>query len=351
MPALILSDRSIVQVDGADARHFLQNLITANLDKLVPGEVQTSALLTPQGKILFDFLISASGDDSYRCDIRTDLVADFIRRLTLYKLRATVTFEQLTETRVIVGWDGDAPHGALRDTRFPEQAHVWRLYGSGSVLDAEHPAWDAVRIAHGVAESGSDFALSDVFPHDVLMDKNGGVDFRKGCYVGQEVVSRMQHRGTARRRVATLTAQTDLPAGNDPEAELTIRAGDKPVGNIGSTAGKSALAIVRTDRVADALDQGVALTVEGIPVTLTLPDWTGLSFTSTAPTHRTPDQCRLSKKPHAPGSACSPAVGWICLIPRRWTWKFPISHKGWHGLRAGTARPVATTHSPWRSTL
>ena len=280
MPALILSDRTVIRVDGADAQHFLQNLITANVDAIKPGEAQPAALLTPQGKVLFDFLISKAGETAYDCDIRSDQAEDFIRRLQLYKLRAAVSFEALKEQPVIAGWDSEAPAGALRDLRFPLEAKVWRLYGDGPASEADRAAWDAVRIAHGVAESGADFALSDVFPHDILMDRNGGVDFRKGCYVGQEVVSRMQHRGTARRRVATLTADTDLPAANDTGAEIGILAGDKPAGSLGSVAGRSGLAIVRTDRVADALAQGTPLTLDGIPVTLTLPGWTGLSFNS-----------------------------------------------------------------------
>lgn len=280
VPALILPDRTIIRVEGADAQHFLQNLITANVDAIRPGEAKPAALLTPQGKILFDFLISKAGEAAYDCDIRSDQAADFVRRLTLYKLRAAVGFETLKEQPVIAGWDGDAPHAALRDLRFPPEAKVWRLYGEGPELDADRAAWDAVRIAWGVAESGADFALSDVFPHDILMDRNGGVDFKKGCYVGQEVVSRMQHRGTARRRLATLTAATDLPAARDPEAEIGILAGDKPAGSLGSVAGRSGLAIVRTDRVAEALAEGAALTLDGIPVTLTLPGWTGLAFNS-----------------------------------------------------------------------
>jgi hypothetical protein len=284
VPALILPDRSLIRVEGADAQHFLQNLITTNIDAIAPGEAWPAALLTPQGKILFDFLISKSGETGYDCDIRADQAADFIRRLTLYKLRASVEFNLLEDQPVIAAWDEDAPQGALRDRRFPEEAHVWRLYGNEAMPDGKPADWNAVRIAHGVAESGSDFALSDVFPHDVLMDRNGGVDFRKGCYVGQEVVSRMQHRGTARRRVVTLTAQTDLPARtrneNGNEDELSIMAGGKPVGSIGSTAGGSALAIVRTDRVADALSQGTPLTVGDAQVTLSLPGWTGLSFNS-----------------------------------------------------------------------
>jgi len=287
VPALILPDRTVIRVEGTDAEHFLQNLITASVEAIKPDEAHPAALLTPQGKILFDFLISKSGENGYDCDIRADQSDDFIRRLTLYKLRAAVTFEKLTEVPVIAGWDGGAPKDALRDMRFPKAAHVWRLHGNGSILDADRAAWDAVRIAHGVAESGTDFTLSDVFPHDILMDKNGGVDFKKGCYVGQEVISRMQHRGTARRRVATLTAETDLPASAGTGTELNILAGEKSVGKLGSVAGKTALAIVRTDRVADALEQGIPLTLNGIPVTLTLPGWTGLSFKSGDP--NTPD--------------------------------------------------------------
>ena len=273
MPALVLADRNIVRVDGPDAEHFLQNLITTNIETIKPGEVHTAALLTPQGKVLFDFLISRAGDTGYDCDIRIECSDDFIRRLTLYKLRAAVTIEKLDDEPVIAGWDGAAPEGALTDTRFPDQAGVWRLHGAGSVLDADRASWDHLRIAHGVAESASDFALSDVFPHDILMDRNGGVDFKKGCYVGQEVVSRMQHRGTARRRLVTVTAETGLPG-----TGIDILAGEKPVGKLGSVEGNTGLAIVRTDRVADALAEDLPLTASGMPVSLALPDWTGLSF-------------------------------------------------------------------------
>jgi folate-binding Fe-S cluster repair protein YgfZ len=101
VPALILPDRSLIRVEGADAQHFLQNLITTNIDAIAPGEAWPAALLTPQGKILFDFLISKSGETGYDCDIRTDQAADFIRRLTLYKLRASVQFNRLEDQPVI----------------------------------------------------------------------------------------------------------------------------------------------------------------------------------------------------------------------------------------------------------
>lgn len=273
MPALILTDRTAVHVDGAEAEHFLQNLITANVETLETGHVQPAALLTPQGKILFDFLISRAPESGFCLDIARELVDDFLKRLTLYKLRAKVSFDRQADTPVIAGWDGTGPDGAVIDVRFPRSAAVWRLYGSKATSDAQQTDWDRLRIAHGVAESGSDYALSDAFPHDILMDKNHGVDFRKGCYVGQEVVSRMHHRGTARRRVVKVSGETTLPASG-----TSILAGTKPVGELGTVTGGQALAIVRTDRVADALAAAVPLTADGVAVTLTLPDWTGLSF-------------------------------------------------------------------------
>lgn len=273
MPALILTDRTTVHVDGTEAEHFLQNLITANVETLESGHAQASALLTPQGKVLFDFLLSRAPESGFHLDIATELIDDFLKRLTLYKLRAKVSFERQADTPVIAGWDSPPPDGALVDERFPQSAGVWRLYGSNATLGAEQADWDRLRIAHGVAESGSDYALSDVFPHDILMDKNHGVDFRKGCYVGQEVVSRMHHRGTARRRVVTVASETPLPASG-----TSILAGGKTIGTFGTVTGDRALAIVRTDRVADALEADIALTADGVAVTLTLPDWTGLSF-------------------------------------------------------------------------
>ncbi|WAP70694.1 CAF17-like 4Fe-4S cluster assembly/insertion protein YgfZ [Jiella pelagia] len=116
---------------------------------------------------------------------------------------------------------------------------------------------------------GADYPASDVFPHDVLMDFNGGVSFKKGCFVGQEVVSRMQHRGTARRRLMLVTAATPLIANSE------IRAGEKVVGEILSVADENALAMVRIDRLAGAAARDAALTVEGVPVALSIPAYAG----------------------------------------------------------------------------
>ncbi|TIM09979.1 MAG: folate-binding protein YgfZ, partial [Mesorhizobium sp.] len=134
-------------------------------------------------------------------------------------------------------------------------------------------AWQALRIAHGIAESGSDYQLGDAFPHDVLLDETGGVGFRKGCYVGQEVVSRMQHRGTARRRVLIVSAERPLPA---PGTEVTLAG--RPVGTLGSTAGTTGLAIARIDRVKAALEAGQPIMADDVPVSLAIPAWAKFIF-------------------------------------------------------------------------
>ena len=164
---------------------------------------------------------------------------------------------------VAVSWDDDsAPSqsdssGAAATCAFRRsRSQVWRVYERRDAGTRDAAAdWHAFRIAHGVAESGADYALGDAFPHDVLLDQNGGVGFRKGCYVGQEVVSRMQHRGTARRRVLIVDGDGDLPA---PGTEII--AGGRAIGTLGSVAGGVGLAIVRIDQVKDAMDAGTPIT-------------------------------------------------------------------------------------------
>jgi folate-binding protein YgfZ len=126
--------------------------------------------------------------------------------------------------------------------------------------------WTALRIAHGVAEAPTDYALGDAFPHDINLDQTGGVSFRKGCFVGQEVVSRMQHRGTARKRILIVTGASDLPA-----TGTSITANEREIGTLGSVAGSSGLGLVRIDRVKDALDSGKAILAGDIPIHLAIP--------------------------------------------------------------------------------
>jgi len=150
---------------------------------------------------------------------------------------------------------------------------VMRAWGGQDATTATIDAWNLLRIRHGVVESGSDYELSDAFPHDVLLDQNGGVGMRKGCYVGQEVVSRMQHRGTARRRVLIASANDPLPA---PGA--TVTAGGRSIGTLGTVAGSQGLAIVRIDRVKAAMDGGTAIEADGVALSLAIPAWAAFTF-------------------------------------------------------------------------
>jgi folate-binding protein YgfZ len=290
MPTAQLGDRAAILIDGPDAEHFLQNILTVDLDQLGGGEARPGALLSPQGKILFDFLVSRHGQGGFLIDCRADSTTDFMRRLMLYRLRAKADISVADQIVVSARWHDDsaasdddstpsqAESGWLADRRFPEGAGVFRSYGEAAGFDSPPEHFARLRIANGVAESGEDFAPGDAFPHDVLMDENGGVGFHKGCYIGQEVVSRMQHRGTARRRIMIVTGADDLPAsGTD------VLAGSRTIGALGSVSGHNGLAIVRTDRVKEAQDGGAAITAGGIELSLSIPPAAKYTLPQTAP--------------------------------------------------------------------
>ncbi len=156
--------------------------------------------------------------------------------------------------------------------RFPPPVIVRRFYEPRNPAGGEQD-WTAFRIANGIAESGSDYVLGEAFPHDVLLDELGGVGFRKGCYVGQEVVSRMQHRGTARRRVLIVSGDRELP-----HAGADIMADGRTIGSLGSTAGTTGLAIIRIDRAKDAMDEAIPITAGDATVTLEIPAFAKFTY-------------------------------------------------------------------------
>jgi hypothetical protein len=239
-------------------------------------------LLTPQGKITVDFLITeapAGHGGGFLIDCPRALAQGLADKLGFYKLRARVAVENLSDSLgVLAVWDGDStikPDLAFADPRsaalgwrilVPEQLaqKVADLIGAELVDSA---AYDAHRIASGVPRGGLDFSYGDAFPHETNMDRLHGVDFDKGCYVGQEVVSRMQHRGTARTRTVRIIIE-----GAPPEAGSAVLAGDKPLGTMGSSADSAGLALVRIDRVTDALAAGTPLTAGGVAIRLADPD-------------------------------------------------------------------------------
>ncbi len=269
MARAFLALRGWFTVSGPDASDFLQGLITTDLDTLETGAAAPGALLTPQGKIMFFFMISRM-DDGFLIETDAEVLDALIKRLTMYKLRAKVDIAKRDEKGATVVWGEARPHGAAADLRFAKAGiDLYRLPGGSGSAEG----YDALRAEAGVPEAGADFTLQDAFPHDILFDKSGGVSFKKGCYVGQEVVSRMQHRSTARRRLVTVSAETDLPASG-----TEIRTGGKVIGELGTVAGQTGLAIIRIDRAGTALASGTPIVAGEVPVTVALPAWSGLEF-------------------------------------------------------------------------
>ena len=282
MKAAFLPDRGVVKVSGEDARSFLNGLVTTDATLLRPGLGRFGALLTPQGKIVSDFLITeapAGHGGGFLIDCPRALAQGLSDKLGFYKLRAKVAVENLSDgLGVLAAWDGEPatkPELAFADPRQP--ALGWRILVPGELAQkvaeligaelVDSTAYDAHRIASGIPRGGLDFTYGDAFPHETNMDRLHGVDFDKGCYVGQEVVSRMQHRGTARTRTVRVVLQ-DF----SPEPGTAILAGDKPVGTMGSTAGHNGLALIRIDRAADALAAGTPLTSGGLGLRIADPD-------------------------------------------------------------------------------
>jgi tRNA-modifying protein YgfZ len=281
MKAAFLPDRGVVKVSGEDARNFLNGLVTTDVAEVKPGLGRFGALLTPQGKIIVDFLITeapAEHGGGFLLDCPRALAQSLADKLRFYKLRAKVKIENLTdELGVIAAWDGrpvQQPELIFADPRADELGfrilapeglapQIAGLIGANLV---DSGAYEAHRITCGAPRGGLDFIYGDAFPHETNMDRLHGVDFDKGCYVGQEVVSRMQHRGTARTRTVKIILE-----GAAPEVGATILAGDKVVGTVGSTAGEKGLALVRTDRVADALAAGAPLMAGGLLLRLAEP--------------------------------------------------------------------------------
>ncbi|WP_315785812.1 MULTISPECIES: folate-binding protein [unclassified Bradyrhizobium] len=283
MKATFLDDRGVVQVSGDDARKFLNGLFTTDVGKLTPGDARFGALLTPQGKIIIDFLVTqvpASEDgERFLLDCPRALAQALTDKLNVYKLRAKVAVSNLSaELGVIAVWDGAV--GTMPEQSFTDPRHERlgarviapqdALADIAARLGAEivgADAYEAHRIECSVPRGGLDFMYGDAFPHETNMDRLHGVDIGKGCYVGQEVVSRMHHRGTTRTRTAQV-----LLDGPSPEPGTPITAGDKSVGTMGSAARQKGMALLRIDRAAEAMEAGTPLTAGGLTLRIADPD-------------------------------------------------------------------------------
>ena len=279
MPSAHLADRAAISVSGAEAGPFLDRLVTCSLDGMAAGTARFGALLSPQGKILADFIVFAGPDEgSLWLDTPAVCAADLVKRLNLYRLRAKLAIEDRSDVvHVLAGWNGaPGPAGALAVAPDPRLAALgWRaLVEAGAEGDANAAAFQSHRIALGIPEVGRDLPFGEPFPHETLMDQLAGIDFGKGCYVGQEVVSRMQHRGTARTRVVPLV----YADGGSAPLGAEVTGGGKHLGRTGEAEPGRGLAAIRLDRVADAMAAGEPILAGGLPVRLDKPDWIRFPF-------------------------------------------------------------------------
>lgn len=309
----LLPDRGAVSVSGPDAEKLLQGLITGDLAPLAHGRsYQTlpavhAALLSPQGKILFEMLVTRTLDrgrepgDAFVLETSRAEAPALVDRLKKYKLRADVVIQDASDMATVAALWGagdaelaspipiafDASPMHCKDPRHPALGLRWKVpelllsstgeqmrermiasaLRSGKLEQVDVAEYHAHRIALGVPEAGKDYALGDAFPHEANFDLLNGVSFTKGCFIGQEVVSRMQHRGTARKRIVIVEAATALASG----AEIT--AGAATIGTVGSVAGNRGLALVRLDRAEEARAKGEPLMAGGTAVTVRLPDY------------------------------------------------------------------------------
>jgi folate-binding protein YgfZ len=269
-----MMSRALVRISGEDAKKLCNDTLTCRFEGLGAGTGRWFALLSPQGKVLVEGLVSLE-DGAYWFDLDAGLVADFIKRMKMYRLRAKADIVEVEDRAVLWSPDEDLPPRgmpiAVRDERSPALGirYIVDRADIGEAARGGEEAYATARIGAGIMALGPDFAANEMFPHDLGMDFLSGLDFKKGCYIGQEVVSRMQHRGTARRRPVIVAG---LPDGAAPGAPLLL--GEREIGTIGAMQSGHAVALVRLDRVSDPH----AASFAGLPVDLRLPAWAGYGF-------------------------------------------------------------------------
>jgi hypothetical protein len=277
-PVCLLDDRGVIEVAGADATGFLQRLITNSVLNIPKGEGRYAGFLTPQGKLLFDFFAVPLPEEigaGYLIDCASEQTADLVKRLNLHKMRAKIAIEDQSDKFAVAAIFGGevatwVDGVVYRDTRTPGMGLRIIVRRSDALARFQNAGaasrYEAHRIVQGVPKGGVDFPYGDAFVHDVNLDLLNGVDFKKGCYVGQEVVARVQFRNSARKRIMKI--RFDGPA---PAQGTEITAGETNVGRIGSTNGAEGLAMVRLDRLEEARAAGVALKAGDVSVAVTLP--------------------------------------------------------------------------------
>ncbi|MEL6414189.1 MAG: folate-binding protein [Pseudomonadota bacterium] len=283
-PFTYLPHRAVLSLAGPDTITLLERLVTNATDNWAPGETRYGALLTPQGKVIADYLAIRTAE-GVLLDVAEAHLDELAKRLKMFRLRSKVEIEHLEEVFVVAGTE-DAPEG-VRPISGAQHVYLDSRYAGGRLRGLAtkeswaawygyHPAeWSRPidvyhrdRIRHGVPEQGFDFGSAEVFPSDINMDVLGGVALNKGCFVGQEVVSRMHRRGKIRKRSLTV----ELPANLEAISGSDILA-PAPIGNLTSSEGPLGLARLRIDRWTKAEASCAAATIDETPVIITKPDW------------------------------------------------------------------------------
>lgn len=232
------ADRTVLKISGSDARKFLQDMVTNDVGK---GGLIYAALLTPQGKYLFDFFILEQSDH-WLLDVKSDRAPALVQRLSMYRLRADVTIED--SGHFVQRGLGAFPDGAVTDPR--HAALGWRLYGTDKG-DAASINWDTIRVEHCIPETGIELLPDDTYILEAGFERLNGVDFKKGCYVGQEISARMKHKTELRKGLATVDAKGTAPVGTE------IMSDGKVAGVLYTQSGDKAIAYLRFDRAKGVL--------------------------------------------------------------------------------------------------
>ena len=248
--------RTILSVSGPEARALLQRIITADVETLEAGQCRPGGLLTPQGKLAVDFLLFADGETVW-LDVPAAAASALAKRLSMFKLRARA--EIVIHTDLAALWSEHPFEGSAPDPRLGGSAHRGIGEEAGDAVSL-----DALEILHGIPACGRDYGEAEVFPTDVNLDVYGGIGWKKGCFIGQEVVSRMKRRGTIRKRSLAVSF-----AGEAPPRGTSVTAGSSTLGEITSAQGHHAIALIRLDRLEAAIESPEA---GGQPARIDLPD-------------------------------------------------------------------------------
>lgn len=282
----VLDDRAVLRAHGPDMYDLLQRLVTGNLDQVTPGNSVYSLLLTPQGKFLFDFFMvrDPGQEDALLLDCARSRAGELQKRLTMYKLRADAAFDDVSNDFAVVAQWGDGaaplqggasyadPRGAFLGSRsIVATSDVETVIGQAAGETATVADYRAFCVSQGVPDGALDIGADKAFPIESNLDLLNGIDFQKGCFVGQEVASRTHRKGKARKRL--VVASLD---GSPPEAGSDVTIGEAKVGSVAGSAGDNVLALVFTDRVAKA--RSTTASAGGSTLTLKVPGYAAFSL-------------------------------------------------------------------------